>query len=63
MKTYMLYFVCLISCILTHQPLWVILCHPEKGRNGTVELVDEREEGNRGESEKQMTGKKQKKYL
>ena len=36
--------------LMTHQPLWVILCHlPEKGRKETEEIVEEkRRKGEKG---------------
>ena len=35
---------------MTHQPLWVILCHlTEKGRREIEEIVEEMEEKDRGE--------------
>ena len=35
---------------MTHQPLWVILCHlPEKGGREIEEIVEEIKEGDRGE--------------
>ena len=40
----------LSSCLMTHQPLWVILCPlPKKGRKGIGEWVVETKEKNRGE--------------
>ena len=47
---------------MTHQPLWVILCHlPEKGRRETEEIVEEMKERNREERGTGMKVKKQKK--
>ena len=47
---------------MTHQPLWVILCHlPEKGRRETEEIVEEMKEKNREEKGTGMKVKKQKK--
>ena len=44
---------------MTHQPLWVILCHiPEKGRREIEEIVEERNREERGTG---MKVKKQKK--
>ena len=44
---------------MTHQPLWVILCHlPEKGRKEIVEIVEEMKESDR---EERLTGMKAKK--
>ena len=35
---------------MTHQPLWVILCHlPEKGRRGIEQIVEEMKERDMGE--------------
>ena len=47
---------------MTHQPLWVILCHlQEKGRKEIEEIVKEINEKNREERGTGMTVKKQKK--
>ena len=47
---------------MTHQPLWVILCHlPEKGGRKTEEIVEEMKERNREERATGMKVKKQKK--
>ena len=36
--------------LMTHQPLWVILCHlTEKGRNETEEIVEEMKKKDRDE--------------
>ena len=50
-------------CLMTHQPLWVILCHlPEKGRQETEEIVEEIIKRNSEERGKWMKVKKQKNY-
>ena len=47
---------------MTHQPLWVILCHlPEKGRKEIEEIVEELKEKDRDERGTGMKVKKQKK--
>ena len=47
---------------MTHQPLWVSLCHlPEKGRREIEEIVEEMKERNREERGTGMKVKKQKK--
>ena len=47
---------------MTHQPLWVILCHlPEKGRREIEEIVEEMKERNREERGTGVKVKKQKK--
>ena len=47
---------------MTHQPLWVILCHlPEKGRREIEEIAEEMKERNREERGTGMKVKKQKK--
>ena len=47
---------------MTHQPLWVILCHlPEKGRREIEEIVEEMKESNREERGTGVKVKKQKK--
>ena len=44
-------FVCLCGDLMTHQPLWVILCClPEKGRRDIGEIVEEMKERDREES-------------
>ena len=47
---------------MTHQHLWVILCHlPEKGKKDIEEIVEEMKEMNREQSGTGMKVKKQKK--
>ena len=47
---------------MTHQPLWVILCHlPEKSRKEIEEIVEEMKERDWEERETGMKMKKQKK--
>ena len=47
---------------MTHQPLWVILCHlPEKRRREIEEIVEEMKERNREERGTGVKVKKQKK--
>ena len=54
-----------IDCVgvyMTHQPLWVILCHlPENGRKEIEEIVEEMKERDREERGTGMKVKKQKK--
>ena len=54
---------CLIDCwgLTTRQPLWIILCLPEKGRKDTEEIVDEMKERVREERGTGMKVKKKKK--
>ena len=47
---------------MTRQPLWVILCRlPEKGRREIEEIVEEMKERDRGERQKKIKVKNQKK--
>ena len=47
---------------MTHQPLWVILCHlPEKGRKEIEEIVEKMKERDREERGTGMKVKEQKK--
>ena len=47
---------------MTHQPLWVILCHlPEKGRKETEKIAEETEEIVEEMKEKERKGKKKNK--
>ena len=49
---------------MTHQPLWVILCHlPEKGRKEIEEIVEEMKERDREERRTGMKVKKQNKNI
>ena len=48
--------------LMTHQPLWVILCNlPERGRKEIEKIVEEMKEMEREERETGMKVKKQKK--
>ena len=49
---------------MTHQPLWVILCHlPEKRRREIEEIVEEMKERNRKERGTGVKVKKQNKNI
>ena len=53
---------CLCWGLMTHQPLWVILCHlPEKGRKEIEEIVEGMKDRDREERGTRMKVKKQKK--